>query len=256
MKNIASLTTVCAVAVFGVAVIATNQVETAYAGPGDRPTVVELFTSQSCYSCPPAERFLGELAERPNLIALEFHVDYWDELVWGNDGKWKDRFSQSAYTHRQRAYASVLPGGRSYTPQMVIGGRSFAVGSRRRTVLSAIKKVSSGGDPALDVEVSSRGNGGVDIRVMGPVSKQAMIWLVKYKKSATTRVRAGENKGKTLTNHNIVLKVERVGIWRGKPVTVKVPSLELFEGQSCAILVQSERMGPILGSARCPAIIS
>ena len=87
------------------------------------PTVVELFTSQGCYSCPPAEAFLGELAKRSDVVALEFHVDYWDDLVYGSAGQWKDPFSDPAYTRRQQVYARGIPGGRVYTPQIVVDGR-------------------------------------------------------------------------------------------------------------------------------------
>ena len=114
------------------------------ANAGDRngAVVVELFTSQGCYSCPPAEKFLGDLAEQETVIALDFHVDYWDNLVHGADGKWKDPFSRPAYTQRQRVYNQRIRGtGNVYTPQMVIDGRLEAVGSRRIAVLSAMPKV-------------------------------------------------------------------------------------------------------------------
>ncbi|MBT6117497.1 MAG: DUF1223 domain-containing protein, partial [Rhodospirillaceae bacterium] len=87
---------------------------------GERPVAVELFTSQSCYSCPPAEAFLNQLAQMKEVVALEFHVDSWDQIVYGGAGQWKDVFSQKAWTDRQRAYAQAISrGGRAYTPQMV-----------------------------------------------------------------------------------------------------------------------------------------
>ena len=84
--------------------------------PQTKPVVVELFTSQGCYSCPPAEAYLGELSKNPNIVALEFHVDYWDDLVYGAAGKWKDVFSKPEFTTRQRIYAGNLPDGQVYTP--------------------------------------------------------------------------------------------------------------------------------------------
>ena len=98
------------------------------------PVVVELFTSQGCYSCPPAEAYLGELSKTAEIVALEFHVDYWDDLAHGGDGKWKDVFSRPEFTQHQRIYAGNFPNGQVYTPQMVVGGHGFAVGSNRRAV--------------------------------------------------------------------------------------------------------------------------
>ena len=98
-------------------------VSTATAGDRNGAVVVELFTSQGCYSCPPAEKFLGDLSEQKSVIALEFHVDYWDDLVHGGDGKWKDPLSKPAYTQRQRIYNQRIRGtGNVYTPLMVIDG--------------------------------------------------------------------------------------------------------------------------------------
>ncbi len=98
-------------------------------------TVIELFTSQSCYSCPPAEAYLGELSEEENILALEYHVDYWDRLNYGCYGRWKDVFSTPEMTERQRQYnVKIRNTGNVYTPQMVIDGRTEAVGSRRREV--------------------------------------------------------------------------------------------------------------------------
>lgn len=122
--------------------------------PAKRPTVIELFTSQSCYSCPPAEAYLGELAEKDNIIALEFHVDYWNDLVHGGDGRWRDVHSSAAYTERQRAYAARLPRGQVYTPQMVIDGQSFAVGSRRQNVSERMRQAQNGAHRRLAVAVS------------------------------------------------------------------------------------------------------
>lgn len=136
---------------------------------------------------------------------------------------------------------------------MVIGGRSFAVGSQRRTVLSRIRDAARNENSQLTVLTSDAGGGAVDVQIAGPVQAQASVWLVKYIKSADTRVRSGENKGKILTSHNIVRHVEKVGVWAGKPVTVKLQNVELEKNQGCAILVQNDRMGPVLGAARCPA---
>ena len=117
------------------------------------PTVIELFTSQSCYSCPPAEAFLGELVEeRSDILALEFHVDYWDELVH-RGSKWKDVFSSPDSTQRQRVYNVSIRGRASvYTPQMIIGGAAEAVGSNRGNVLAALSQASGTGPAGRGVD--------------------------------------------------------------------------------------------------------
>ncbi len=228
----------------------------ANAGSPAKPTVVELFTSQSCYSCPPAEAFLGELAQRDDVIALEFHVDYWNDLNYGAAGKWRDLFSKPAYSRRQRVYAQSLPGGRVYTPQMVIDGRYEAVGTRRTDVLGAIQRADGTAAEHLNVAVSSRPSGGVAIRLDGPVKSPGVIWLVRYDKVYRTDVKAGENKGKALTNYNIVRSLQRLGDWRGSTQVIEVPDLALGAGQSCAVIVQSEAQGPMLGAAACPEKLS
>ncbi len=159
------------------------------------PTVVELFTSQSCYSCPPAETFLGELAGRPDVLALEFHVDYWDDLVYGSAGRWKDVFSKPAYTRRQRGYNVSLRGKNSvYTPQMVIDGAAEAVGFRRGAVFSAIEAAASHSRPRVRVALSAGAASGLTIRLAGDAAGPATVWLLRFLRAQTTRVAAGENK--------------------------------------------------------------
>lgn len=258
MKLNTSWMTVVAATTFGVAAMLTNAADQAYAGSTEQPTVVELFTSQGCFSCPPAERFLGELVKKPNVIGLEFHVDYWDQLVYGAAGKWKDAFSDAAYTERQRVYATRFPRGQTYTPQMVIDGRTFKVGSHKRAVLTAIRKVAEAQKDRITVSPVARSDGGLDIQLAATNrdAVQVPIWLVRYIRAATTKVRSGENKGKSLVSHNIVTSVSQVGVWYGNPLTVKLPQLNLKENEGCAILVQSERQGPILGAGNCPGASS
>ena len=222
------------------------------------PVVVELFTSQSCSSCPPAEALLGQLAGRSDLIALEFHVDYWNDLVHGAAGRWTDVHSDPAYTARQRSYAERLPGG-VYTPQMVIDGRLQAVGSRARDVEAAIaaaRKV-----PRLQVSLTTSDAGKTELRVSGAagvVERDADIWLVRFRDRVETKVRAGENRGKALVNHHIVtgapLLLGRLGgpVFDAGSTILKGVSFGLNEG--CAVLVQAPGQGPILGAARCPAV--
>jgi hypothetical protein len=240
-----------AVLLLGLAIVLNYSVSSK-AGPSKgAPVVVELFTSQGCYSCPPAEAYLRDLSKNPNIIALEFHVDYWDELVYGSAGKWKDVFSKPEFTRRQKIYAGNLPRGQTYTPQMVVGGNSFAVGSNQRAVGHLIAKAKEIKNPAL-VSISKDSQNGLIATITGHSDRALSIWLVRFLKNVTTRVRAGENKGKKLTSHNIVTKVERLSAWLGKSSQLKFTPKGFKPTEGCAILIQEDTQGPILGAALCP----
>ncbi len=222
---------------------------------GDGAVVVELFTSQSCFSCPPAEAFLGELvaADGADILALEWHVDYWDNLNYGAAGRWKDAFSDPAFTERQRQYNQTLRGQRNvYTPQMIVGGLAQAVGSRRNEVRDAITEARGAGY-AVDIAVSMTADG-LQIAVDGDHAGDASIWLVQFDVEHTTDVLRGENKGKTLINHHVVRTTQRVGEWSGSAVTIDATD-NRGAGQGCAVLVQTEALGPLLGAATCPATV-
>lgn len=216
----------------------------------DGATVVELFTSQACYSCPPAEAYLGELARRDGVIALEFHVDYWNSLVYGAAGKWADPFSSPAFTERQRVYAQNIEGGRSYTPQMVIDGRLEAVGSRRGAVEAAIASART--TQHANVSVQSGAGGGLSVTVADGNGDPGFIWLVRFIRERTTDVLRGENNGKTLTSHNIVTELLPVGQWDGTPTSFDISFPGETAEEGCAVLVQARGQGPILGAALCP----
>ncbi len=237
------------------ALLVAAAVSPAAAGPAERPTVVELFTSQGCYSCPPAEAYLGELAQQPGIVALEFHVDYWDDLVYGLAGKWKDPFSSPDHTERQRRYnVEIRRTGSVYTPQMVIGGAIEAVGSRRADVGRAIARVEQRSAVRPTVAVERKGPRRYTVAVAGKTgAPPAAVWLVRFKRNVTTKVRSGENKGKTLTSRHIVSSVEKIGDWAGRPLSLDIALPGLGAGEGCAVLVQSPRPGPILGAAYCPA---
>jgi len=237
------------------------------AAADEPPTVVELFTSQGCYSCPPAEAFLRDLAQEKSVLALEFHVDYWDDLVYGAAGKWKDVFSKREFTERQSGYNRRIRGrGNVYTPQMVIDGRIEAVGSQRLKVLSAIRGAEAArrrpGEGHVAVAVSladSRAEpgsgatvslgGGTGAAFAAPVD----VWMVRLLRERETVVRAGENKGKTLVSRNIVTEIRHIGVWRGHDASFRVPGFSLGDREGCAVLVQDARQGPVLGAGACPA---
>src|SRR5262245_38547331 len=174
----------------------------------EAPVVVELFTSQGCNSCPPADALLGELAQRPDLVALAFHVDYWNYIGW------QDPFSSPEATQRQRDYASSLGLGSVYTPQMVIDGSFDAVGSDRTRVNQAIAAASQ--HSKIPVAIAANPTGGWLVTLpAAAVDQAATVWLALYDRQHVTSVRRGENAGATLTDYNIVREFRRIGRWDG-----------------------------------------
>ncbi|MXX90796.1 MAG: DUF1223 domain-containing protein [Boseongicola sp. SB0665_bin_10] len=204
--------------------------------------VVELFTSQGCSSCPPADRILSELAGRDDVIALALHVDYWDYLGW------KDKFAIPGHTDRQRSYVRAIGKNTIYTPQMVIGGRDHVIGSRPMKISRLLQKHAA---QDARVNVVARRNGdqiSIEATPAGTAALPAVIDLVTYVPEATVDVLRGENAGRTLTYHNIVRDWARLGTWNGKSAfraTAQVP-----EGVPVVVLVQARNSGPILGAHR------
>jgi hypothetical protein len=208
-------------------------------------TVVELFTSQGCSSCPPADALLGELAANRDILALSEHVDYWDHLGW------RDPFAQARFTQRQRAYARRLDLRHVYTPQMVINGAVDVPGSRRGAVLGAIASAPKLAPLSIRLDVSDPGQRRVTIgpdvaQVMSPAA--ADVWYVTFERHHSTAVARGENGGRALENHNVVRRLERIGGWTGKAVTLTLPTDA--QGDGAAVLVQAEDGGPILAARR------
>jgi len=218
------------------------------ASAGAQPlTVVELFTSQGCSSCPPADAFLGELARRDDILALSFHVDYWDYIGW------KDPYASAANTARQRAYEQRFGLHYVYTPQMVIQGAAQATGSDRSAVLAAI--AASRHRPVIPVTLTpGKGNRVIVSIPKGPATVDATVWLAVFDREHDTPVKRGENSGRTLKNYNVVRAMDRVGTWAGKAmeIPVTVPSMASGMGDACAVIVQARNNGPILGAAAIP----
>ncbi len=211
------------------------------AAAGGRPVVIELFTSQGCSSCPPAEALLGEYARRADVLPLGFHVTYWDRLGW------RDPFSLQAATQRQAAYEGQLGSGTSFTPQMVIAGRTSVIGSRRDEVAAAIRKAAAGTEAEAEVRLT-RSGGGLSIRI-GPGRGSARILLVGFDRSHTTPIGRGENRGRTIEQANIVRAIRSVGTWSGTALDLSeaVPA-----GGDAAVLLQAPD-GRIVGAARLDA---
>ena len=225
---------------------------TARAGPTDHKHLIELFTSQSCYSCPPADEVFGRLIHtRSDVVGLEFHVDYWNDLPYGGAGTWVDPFSEKDYSQRQQRYeARGLAGNNGvYTPQAVVNGRTAVVGSDEGTLDTLL----AGKAPRAVDLVVTRGPASVKVAVSGQVDGPGEVWLYEFDVRKVTRIGGGENHGKTLTNHNIVRDARRLGVWKGNTQVYSTDKLKLDDGQGCAIVVQRPGQGPVLGADLCPS---
>jgi len=219
--------------------------------PTAGPTVVvELFTSQSCYSCPPAEAFLGELAARSDVIALEWHVDYWNRLVYGRHGRWADPYSHAAFTERQRRYNQVLRQTNGvYTPQMVVNGRHEMIGSRRAEVEQALAAMTV--PLPLSLAITATRQGAFQVSADRRPEAAVPVWLARFMRKRVTEVPNGENAGKTLINHHIVRAFVKIGLLTPQHDRLSV-EVALGADEGCVVLAQPEATGPILGAAYCP----
>ena len=200
------------------------------------PVVVELFTSQGCSSCPPANANLIELSKRDDVLALSFAVTYWDRLGW------KDIFGREEYTARQYTYAPALGERGPFTPQMVINGRASLVGNRLGEVEAGIAAAASLDGPAITLSADR-----VEIAA-GNATGPADIWLVRYDPNVVeVPVARGENTGRTLPHTHVVHALERLGQWDGRALTLAVEKPDA--GLSTAVLLQLPQGGPILSAA-------
>lgn len=214
--------------------------------PVASPTVVELFTSQGCSSCPPADRLLEELADRDDVLALGYHVDYWDYIGWA------DPFASRESTMRQRQYGRAFDLRSVFTPQMVVDGVVSVVGSRRREVDRAIAAAPALRPQTVPVAVEQPDPDQfiVTLGAADYMGEPADVVLVRYDQAHVTEVERGENRGRTLTDVNVVRQFDVIGQWRGESMTISatMPVSDIPGG--CAVLVQLPGHGPILGAAR------
>ena len=218
---------------------------------GDRaPVVVELFTSQGCNSCPPADKFLGELATRDDVLALSFHVDYWDYLGW------KDTFATKESTHRQSMYRDRLMGPYVYTPQIIIDGRAEVQGTDRARVATEIVKSKTLADlgdkaaPAL-IRCSETKDGQYQISLPErPGTTKVMLWLVRFDRQQHVKIGRGENSGKKLPYTNVVREVRHIGEWKGQAMQITLPAGTVQDGSGAAVLAQDDHAGRILAAGK------
>jgi hypothetical protein len=219
------------------------------ATPAERfPVVVELFTSQGCSSCPPADALLGKLKDRRDIVSLSLPVDYWDHLGW------KDTLASPANSKRQWDYARARGGRSVYTPQMVINGLVDAAGNDPFAVDAAIDTVRERLAPDR-VPIQIRENG--DVLTLSAAAgnpdnrhKEATFWLVFYSTSVEVPIKRGENAGKKIRYFNVVREMSPVGIWHGKPVDIELSKRDLRSRghDGCAVLLQTRPSGPIIGA--------
>lgn len=243
--GLAAMLAVSAVAGVALANETKSQSETAPRG------VVELFTSQGCSSCPPADVVFTDLAARPDIVALAYHVDYWDYLGW------KDTLSSKENTERQYAYMRAFGTRSVYTPQAVINGRTHVNGADRSELDSNLSRLDEAGQGMRVALKATRVGDGVVIEAgdgdVDPASPSARVVLVYFDAPQKVSIGKGENTGRQQTDWNAVSEIQTAGMWRGKAQRYELPLSEKAEKGGCAVLLQTFSRdgvpGPILGAA-------
>lgn len=213
---------------------------------GDAKVVVELFTSQGCSSCPPADAMLGDLARKDGVIALAYHVDYWDYLGW------KDTFARNAFTKRQQSYvghtdrqwlSQRMRG--PFTPEIVVQGVDSMVGHDSQAIMARVYAHKEAMPPAK-VVLSANG-GGLDVNLTTPEPLgRLLVMVAEYAPSREVAITRGENAGRTLTYHHVVTQLRQVGEWNGSDTyAISIEQIEL----PVVVFVQKGPAGPILAAA-------
>jgi hypothetical protein len=211
--------------------------------------VIELFTSQGCSSCPPADQLLGELARDPSIVALSLPVDYWDYLGW------KDTLANRGYTARQRRYAASRGDRDVYTPQVVVNGTVHVLGSDKEAIDRAIAQTRQS---TMMIPVQLTRDGADRITVSVPDAKDGErsgeVWICGVAKSVPVQIGRGENHGSTITYHNVGRRWLKLGVWNGKAATWTVPldDIKADGVDAAAVILQtgnSTGPGPMLGAA-------
>lgn len=208
----------------------------------ENPVVVELFTSQGCSSCPPADRLLAQLVTHDYVIALALHVDYWDYLGW------KDPFASPAFSARQRRYARVWHERSVYTPQMVVQGTQYMVGSRSDEVQRQIMQYEDSPETVILTAAYSNGSATVALAPIGSDVGEASVYLVGYSDGETVVIERGENSGKTIRYVNVVESWETISNWDGgSEITVQADNLDDL---NYVVIVQQAGQGRILAATQ------
>lgn len=236
------------IACFGLAGFFLPAASLSVSSAADQPrAVVELFTSQGCSSCPPADKILADYVKDKDVLALSFHVDYWNYLGW------KDTFSKAQFTDRQQRYAVSFRRRGVYTPQAVVNGRDHAVGSRKADIDGLIDAYTSGGK-GLSVSINTQRDDDKLRITTDATAGDATLWVVYFDKARQVNIKRGENRGRTITYHNVVREVSMLGMMKDGQLDITLPIEEMKRKgfESCAILLQKTKPqgtpGAILGA--------
>jgi len=215
----------------------------AVAAVSQMPVLVELYTSQGCSACPPADALLSDLAQRGDVVALALHVDYWDYIGWA------DPFGRPLHTERQKAYAHKAGAKTIYTPQMVIDGQYLLPGNRRADVLATITRAHQAVRPVRIIALADTAAGvrQAGIEAIVPLARAAVVQLVRYRPEVSVQIEAGENRGRVAVNHHVVTDWTVIGEWSGaERLVIDLPARE--QGP-VVIVVQDPGPGAVLASA-------
>jgi hypothetical protein len=230
---------VSAAAVLWLSVAASAAGETGGSEPG---VVVELYTSQGCSSCPPADDLFARLVKDPRVIPLALHVDYWDYIGW------KDGFAKPQFTDRQKSYAHAIGSRTIYTPQMIVGGMDRVEGYQPDQVKALIRRHL---EQPQAVGLTLRRDGGmltIEAEADAAFAQPVRVQLVRYRPAETVDIKRGENAGRVLTYHNIVTSWEALGDWSGEaPLSLRV---EAPGSDPAVVILQGHGPSAILAAAR------
>jgi hypothetical protein len=229
--------------VLGFSVTAQNKVQAQDETP---VTVLELFTSQGCSSCPPADALLGDLSKREGVLALTMPINYWDYLGW------KDTLAAEEFTKRQRRYAETRGDHEIYTPQLIVNGLAQVVGSREEAVTAAIERTNQSiTSNRVPLKLACEGN---DIVVKaGSLSdkgerRTGTVWLALYSRAVKVEIRRGENYGRSITYTNVVRHLLPAGQWAGQAASYHISRPPSDASDGCAAFVQTDTSGAIIGA--------
>lgn len=217
----------------------------------DPRAVIELFTSQGCSSCPPADEVLGELAKDPSVVALSMPIDYWDYLGW------KDTLADSRFSARQKAYSRMRGDREVYTPQVVVNGSTHVIGSDLAGIENAIERTRTEGVMSVPVKMTQSGKQmmvSVTAPADGPSTMHGEVWIGSISTSVPILIARGENSGREITYHNVVRNLLKVGDWNGNSGSWTIPLENISrDGVDAAVAyVQNgnrEKPGLMLGAA-------
>jgi hypothetical protein len=210
-----------------------------------RPVIVELFTSQGCSSCPPADAYFKVLKDEPGVVALSYHVDYWDYLGW------RDTLGSPECSQRQYDYAKSRGDRNVYTPQTIINGGKHFVGSQRASVSGGLDAARSEG--AADWVEMEMTHNKTDVSIIIPAGKpitEATLWLMAFAPAISTEIKKGENAGRTIDYFNVVRKMVPAGMWHGEAAKIVLPKGSVVP-ESCkgwVALLQEGKVGRVIGA--------